>query len=163
MPEKLSRRDWFRLRIPHKNRMLDEKNLVPADDGPAERSINSVSAESNGLRPVELPPNHDGMDLAELPPMREATLSNEQVSALIADIGQLGTDILLMQRATGSQRADASRADSKVKLEQAEGLLLAGAIPRLQIRYRWKGQQWIDTLQRDADGFHIVRIAHQNS
>lgn len=153
---KLSRRDWFRLRVPHQNRMLDKKGEPHSGDS-AEKTIQSNSA---GLKPIEHPPNHDGLDLSELPPMREATLSVEEVNALFDDIAQLGSDVLLMQRMTGAQRADASKADTKTKLDVAKSSLLSGKISRLQVRYHWQDQQWIDTLKREIDGFHIVRIAH---
>ena len=116
--------------------------------------------DSAGLKPIAHPPNHDGLDLSELPPMREATLSVEEVNTLFDDIAQLGADVLLMQRTKGVQRADASKADTKTKLGLAKSSLLSGEIQRLQIRYRWQDQQWIDTLKRETDGFHIVRIAH---
>ena len=155
----LSRRDWFRLRVPHQNQMLDENKTPPQSTG-ANQAVRST--EPSGLASIEHPPNHDGMDLSQLPPMREATLSSEQVIALFADIEQLGTDILLMQREAGARRASGTqRADTKAKLALAQTALLNGSIPRLQIRYRWQDQQWIDTLKRQDDGFHIVRIAHQ--
>ena len=154
---KISRRDWFRLRVPHQNQMLDKRDTGPAK---TEDSSNAISETATGLMPIEHPPNHDGLDLSALPPMREATLSKEQVITLFSDIEQLATDILLMQRMTGAQRADASKADSSTKLELAKSALLSGLVPRMQIRYRWQDQQWIDTLKRQDDGFHIVRIAH---
>lgn len=57
---KLSRREWFRLGQPHQNVLLE--------DG-------AQTTQQEVLKPVEHPPNHDGMNLAELPPMREALLS----------------------------------------------------------------------------------------
>ncbi len=157
MSQKITRRDWFRLRVPHQNKMLDEKSVEPQSNKNPEKVIPNSSA---GLKPIEHPPNHDGLDLSELPPMREATLSVDQVTALFNDIAQLGTDVLLMQRSTGTQRADATKVDTKTQLETAKSSLLSGKIPRLQVRYRWQDQQWIDTLKRETDGFHIVRIAH---
>lgn len=155
MNQKLSRRDWFRLRVPHQNQMLDEQVALQ------ENQVVSKTIDSSGLKPIEHPPNHDGLDLSELPPMREATLSVEQVTALFDDIAALGTDVLLMQRTAGARRAETSKADTKTKLEAAKLSLLSGQIPRLQIRYRWQDQNWIDTLKRDTDGFHVVRIVHQ--
>lgn len=96
--------------------------------------------------------------------MREATLTADEVTALFDDIGQLGSEIMLMQRTAGAQRADAAKVDAQTQLDAAKTSLLSGSISRLQIRYRWQDQQWIDTLKRDTDtdGFHIVRIAHRS-
>ena len=141
----LTRRDWFRLRIPHQNQMLSET---------------SSESETETLTPIEHPPNHDGLDLSKLPPMREATLSKEQVMALFSDIENLATDILLMQRSTGETRASASKADTASKLDLAKTALLSGSVQRVQVRYRWQDSLWIDTLKTELDGFHIVRIAH---
>lgn len=165
----LSRRDWFRLKLPRQPSMLDdpknELSLEREPDSPLSSATEdgSPAACDSGMKPIDLPPNHDGLDLSKLPPMREATISSEQVAALFSDIEQLATDVLLMQRTRGShQRAETSKADTPSKLGLAQNALLEGAISRLQVRYRWQNQLWIDTLKRESDGFHIVRIAHQS-
>lgn len=100
------------------------------------------------------------MDLSKLPPMREALLSAEQVSELFADIEQLGTETLLMQRSSREVRANVTSADTAKNLQLAEAALLTGVIARIQIRYRWQDTLWIDTLESKPDGYRIVRIAH---
>lgn len=147
-PSKLSRRDWFRLRAPKVNQFLGSE---------------SPTAKNDVLKPIEHPPNHDGLDLAQLPPMREAVLSVAQINTLFSDIGGLATDVQLMQRTRSSARATAQQATNPEQLEFAKTSLLNGAIPRVQIRYRWKGSLWIDTLATQGTGlFKLVRIAHQN-
>ena len=111
--KKITRRDWFRLRIPHQNKLL-----TGADESP----------DTNVLKTIEHPPNHDGLDLSLLPPMREAVLTSDQVSTLFSDIDQLATDILLMQRSTNSARPSASKAESSSKLELAKSALLTGQL-----------------------------------
>lgn len=146
--KKLSRREWFRLRSPHQNQMLSESTAI---------------LESETLTPIEHPPNPDGLDPALLPPMREAIISQDQLKTLFNDIGQLATDVMLMQRTTGDRRASVASVDTVKNLEHAQSALLFGSIQRVQIRYRWKNSLWIDTLQRKSNGFHLVRIAHQSS
>lgn len=145
--KKVSRRDWFRLRIPRENQMLS--------------SVEDKPKTGDTLRPVELPPNHDGMDLSQLPPMREANLTQEQVNALFQDIESLATDIQLMQRARQSNRASAANVSSKEQLQLAHSALLSGSVPRIQIRYRWQDSLWIDTLSSSGGEFELVRIAHR--
>lgn len=143
--EKMSRRDWFRLRVSRENRTLGHDS--------------STDCQS-GLKPIEHPPNHDGLDLNQLPPMREAVLSAEQVIALFADVGGFATDILLMQQSSATSKANASRLNSVDQLNLAKTALLSGEIKRVQIRYHWQNTHWIDTLKRDQNGFKLVRIAH---
>ncbi|NQV25522.1 MAG: hypothetical protein HQ518_14275 [Rhodopirellula sp.] len=114
----------------------------------------------NGLQAIAHPVNHDGMDLAELPPMREALLSEDQVRQLFSDIESLASDILLMQRSARSQRAAASKVTTEEQLRMAQDALLSGDVPRVQIRYRWQEANWIDTLERRDDGVRLIRIAH---
>jgi len=115
---------------------------------------------SHGLQPIEHPVNHDGMDLTELPPMREAMLSVEQVQQLFADIEALASEILLMQRSPRSQRATSARVSTAEQLRTAKDALLSSTLPRVQIRYHWQAMNWIDTLERRDDGVRLIRIAH---
>lgn len=153
---KMSRRAWFRLRPPTQQEPPAPAAAIEPIRDPA------VGQQTIGLAPVEQPPNHDGMDMSELPPMREAILSKEQVDELFADIEGLGTDVLLMQRRTAAarDRATASPANTANNLQIARTSLLSGKIPRVQIRYRWQDSLWIDTLEAKPEGFRIIRIAH---
>lgn len=117
----------------------------------------------NGLQAIAHPVNHDGMDLAELPPMREALLSEEQVRQLFSDIESVASDILLMQRSARSQRAAASKVTTEEQLRLAQATLLSGDAPRVQIRYHWQEANWIDTLERRDDGVRLIRITHNTA
>lgn len=145
--QKMSRRDWFRLRKPQTNQTLGATPPNPPET----------------LKEIEHPPNHDGMDLSLLPPMREALLSTEQVEALFTDIAGLASDVQLMQRANKAQRATAQAANTKEQLALAKTALVNGDVPRVQIRYRWEGSLWIDTLvNQESQGFKLVRITHES-
>ncbi len=140
-----TRRDWFRLRLPRENRMLGESNN---------------SANTHAMQTIAHPPNHDGMDLSQLPPMREALLTGEQVANLFTDVGILATEVQLMQRSQGSAKATAAQAQTIEQLELARNALMSGVIPRLQVRYRWLNALWIDTLTSSSEGFKLIRIQH---
>jgi len=173
---KLSRREWFRLR-PLRTESDDAGNLDGHSANPAGHSANHDGDAGNregrsanpgghsmggspGLRPVGQPVNHDGMDLSELPPMREACLSEEHVRQLFSDIAALASDIRLMQKSPRAQRASALRATTAEQMHMAQDALLSGAIARVQIRYHWQKANWIDTLERREDGVRLIRIAH---
>lgn len=145
-----SRRDSFRLRL-HRR-----------DAATASHREASVGEQAVGFNPVAHPPNHDGMNLADLPPMREALLSREQVEEVFSDIEQLATDVLLMQRSSRTAQASVSQADRSHNLQVAKTSLLSGSLARVQIRYRWQGALWIDTLEAKPGGFRIVRITHSS-
>ena len=147
-----SRRDWFRLKKSRDGQMLTP--LAQQSNSSSETEVPSPTMKS-----IEHPPNHDGMDLSELPPMREATLTSEQVADLFLDVAELATDVMLMQL-TLAGRAAASRVSTSAQLQAARESLLDGNLPRLQLRYRWNDAQWIDTLKQVPEGFHLVRIAH---
>lgn len=153
----LSRRDWFRL-LPRGAESATATQTAASEPVPA--AAHSMGPSPHGLQAIPPPQNHDGMNLADLPPMREAFLSEEQVRQLFADIEALASDILLMQRLAGSTRATASSASTAEQLGTARRSLLAGAIARVQIRYRWQDTHWIDTLERRDSGIRLVRVAH---
>ena len=148
MPDatKMTRRDWFRLRKLH--------------PPPTRSQETTVGDDTIGLASIEHPPNYDGMDLSQLPPMREAILTPQQVQDLFADIAEVATDVLLMQRSSSASRATASKAETSQSLMIARNALLAKDLPRIQIRYRWQDRLWIDTLELKPEGYRIVRIAH---
>jgi hypothetical protein len=146
---KMSRREWFRLSTPR---------TEPSNKGDSTNS--SMGETSPALKAIEHPVNHDGMDLSELPPMREALLNEAEVQDLFSDIAAFGSDVLLMQRSARSPRAAASKATTAEQLRAVQDSFLSGAVPRLQIRYHWQQQNWIDTLERREDGFRLIRIAH---
>jgi hypothetical protein len=154
---RMSRRDWFRL-LPQRS-----ETATPAT-GPAispEAAVApAMGTAPHGLQAIPHPQNHDGMNLADLPPLREAVLSEEQVRQLFADIEAFASEILLMQRLAGSARATPSATSATEQLGTAQQRLLAGAIARVQIRYRWDDSHWIDTLERRDSGIRLVRIAH---
>jgi hypothetical protein len=149
---KLSRRDWFRLR---------PATAKQQSDSASRSSEVSIGQEARGLKPIAHPENHDGLDLSQLPPMREAVLRAEDVRQLFTDIESLATDVLLMQRTSRTANATASRVHTSESLNAAKNALLSGGIRRVQLRYRWENTSWIDTLETQPVGFRLVRIAHQ--
>lgn len=146
--ENLSRRDSFRIRF------------LRQEPASASNRQASVGEQAVGLNPVAQLLNHDGMDMADLPPMREAILSREQVEDVFSDIEQLATDVLLMQRSSRTAQTNVSKADSSSNLQVAKASLLSGSLARIQIRYQWQGALGIDTLEAKPSGFRVVRITH---
>lgn len=142
---RMTRRDWYLL---GPNRATGDN--VSELDGAAQR----------GLQPIAQPINHDGLDLSELPPMREAMLSVDQIKQLFRDLNEHATDIVLMRRTLQSSRAQAAPVATPNDLQLACEALLGGQVPRVQIRYKFAGADWIDTVERRESVFRLVRIVH---
>jgi hypothetical protein len=153
----MSRRDWFRL-LPRGAEPETANNTAASE--PIHAAAHSMGPAPHGLQAIPHPQNHDGMNLADLPPMREAFLSEEQVRQLFADIEAFASEVLLMQRLAGSAHATASATSATEQLRTAQQSLLTGEIARVQIRYRWEDSHWIDTLARRDSDVRLVRIAH---
>lgn len=164
--KQFSRRDWFRLRTKATSTSSDlaqsDKHFLGHETATGNhRSDPGLPETSRQLTEIELPPNHDGMDLNQLPPMREALLGIEQIAALFSDIAEFAAEIQLMQRKTGQGRAVGANVSTSRQLQAAKSALLEGQVPRIQIRYRWQNALWIDTLTRKERQFQLVRIRHE--
>ena len=144
-PQQPSRRDWFRLR--------------PRPSNPTTLGAGRPTDQANGFQTIDLPSDEGPLDPNDLPPMREAFLTNGQVANLFTDIESAATDVLLMQRR--SARATVQTEHSLfVRMQHAKNALLTGQMPRVQIRYRWNDANWIDTLEATDNQFRLVRISH---
>ena len=136
--------------------MLDETaSANTATDAEADPQMDHQSSPPevvDVMTAVAHPPNHDGMDLSELPPMREAILSPAQVESLFLDIEKLATEVLLMQRSTKTALASGTKATTSQQLNLGKAALLTGKVPRIQLRYRWQDKLWIDTLESKPEG-----------
>jgi hypothetical protein len=95
-----------------------------------------------------------------LPPLHRALLSLDELAALCADIlgcaelidVQLRTQRHAMQQATPGYGPDA--------LHKAHELLAQREVLGAQLRYRFEGLEWWDTLMWTPQGLSLVRIAH---
>lgn len=143
--QKPSRRDWFRLMWKDSEKVAEPQS---------EKNKEQPSVEKPVLNPVSQPVNHGGLDLSELPPMRQADLTEGQVNDLFSDVASCAKDVRLMMRSKNSAASN---------LHSAKKAILSGSVSRLQIRYRWEGKYWIDTLQSIPGGFQLIRIAHPGS
>jgi hypothetical protein len=136
----MSRRDWFRLRSP---------------TTPTPRQPQLGAEPPAGLRSIDEPVNHGGLDLSSLPPMHEAILDAGEVAALFGDLEHHATAVQLIARSAAGNVPDQS-----AQLPTACKQLLAGHVKKLQVRYQWQNALWIDTLHQQPDGFRLVRIRH---
>jgi hypothetical protein len=89
-----------------------------------------------------------------LPALQDALLDAELLAALFRDLSVLAKiDEVLLK---GGARSHAS--ERSVSLEEALEALEHGRAMGVQIRYRYEGNPWWDTLLRTPQGIRLVRI-----
>ncbi|MBX3421331.1 MAG: hypothetical protein KF752_07215 [Pirellulaceae bacterium] len=150
----LSRRDWFRLR-------LSDSDSEPAITVDSDSDRQGIASSRHGLQPLEQPPNHDGMDLSQLPPISQALINGQELEDLFNDIPSLATNVTLLAPGLLSDTSSEHRTASPQHLQLALAGLLGGQLQRLQIRYTWQSAHWIDTLETKPDGYRLIRICHR--
>ena len=112
----------------------------------------------NSSTPIPPPPPDDAP--LKLPDLNTSMLDAAQVDQLLRDIELCAqiTEIIPKVAARGQVPDTAS-----LTLAQARELLAARAVRGLQIRYRYEGADWWDTLMLVGDQFRLVRIRHDFS
>jgi hypothetical protein len=97
---------------------------------------------------------------AEGPPvplMVEGFLDPPTLTRLFADLESV-TDVMGVREKGGPQEF-AGRGDWP--LATARDRLLTGTARSIQIRYRFDGHEWTDTIVAAPDGFRVIRCRHQ--
>jgi len=98
-------------------------------------------------------------DSEKLPEMSEAVLSDDEVAALVRDL-RACTEIMGITIKSGPGGADDQR---QLSIDEAAQLLLERAVRGVQVRYRYDGAGWTDTLMPTADGIRLVRIRNDEA
>lgn len=99
---------------------------------------------------------HD-MEGPPIPEMREALLTEAEVRLLVADLLSHADAIRTLCKA-GSRRQTPSNV---LPLEVAAEQLLSRSVPAIQIRYRFEGYEWSDTLTTTpSPGLRLIRCRH---
>lgn len=93
----------------------------------------------------------------ELPTLHSTLLDAAQVGQLLADID---TCAELVEIRPKYSRQDYVQDRANLTLSEARALLASGAVRGLQLRYRYDGADWWDTLLAADDRFRVVRIRH---
>ena len=99
---------------------------------------------------IELPrPHGEG---PPVPPMWQADLSAEMLAPLFADLSASAEVVSVRGRCARRENST-----EPLTLADAHACLVSGAFAGVQLRYRFDGQEWIDTLLRLAGAFRLVR------
>jgi rhamnogalacturonyl hydrolase YesR len=92
-----------------------------------------------------------------LPELHGATLRMDQVHDLLDDIAACTELLKILPKYAVTERVPDRAA---LTLDQAAELLRSRAVRGLQLRYRYEGAVWCDTLMQANEGYRIVRIRH---
>jgi hypothetical protein len=93
-----------------------------------------------------------------VPMMTEGLINAETLRQLAADL-ELAAELLGIREKAA---AAAYCAPDEASLAACIDHLLNGAIRAAQIRYRYAGNEWTDTITATKDGFRVVRCRHTN-
>ena len=83
----------------------------------------------------------------------QAKCDSEGLERLFSDLRGLATVKLV--RVRGAERG---RSHDEVGLSEASALLARGEARAVQIRYRYDGDEFIDTIWPEGSGYRVVRV-----
>lgn len=91
----------------------------------------------------------------KLPTLQQTVLDAPTLEALFRDLAQCTQILAVVPK--GAPQAYA--AGHGIDLEAARAGLASGAFRGVQVRYRYEGQEWCDTLLATPGGVRLVRIS----
>jgi len=101
----------------------------------------------------------DGLDGPQLPELCEGVLDVSQVERLFTELAALTQVVAILEKGGAQEYGHTKGFD----LETARRRLLSRQCCALQIRYRFDGAEWTDTLLSTAAGIRAVRCRHASS
>jgi hypothetical protein len=115
-------------------------------------SVHTIATMSHPL-----PPESEENQPPPLPDLNQALLDEAGLAELLSDIEACTevTEIIPKQAAEGYVAENAT-----LTLADARRMLAARAVRAVQIRYRYDGVDWWDTLMVLPEGYRLVRIRH---
>ena len=94
--------------------------------------------------------------LKELPQLQQVEVDDALLDALVTDLSAL-TEILCVMPKAGSGRV----LPKTMPLDEGVQMLRGNNLRGLQVRYRYDGDEWWDTLMQTPNGIRLTRIKQQ--
>jgi hypothetical protein len=104
--------------------------------------------------PIPPPPEEAPL---KLPDLNMTLLDSAQVEQLFRDIEQCAQITEIIPKFAARGHVPETATDT---LAEARELIATRAVRGLQLRYRYEGADWWDTLMLVGDQFRLVRIRH---
>ncbi|MBX3743796.1 MAG: hypothetical protein KF833_00665 [Verrucomicrobiae bacterium] len=98
-------------------------------------------------------------DEGPLPELNQAVLDSETLGRLFRDLSQCAEIVEVIPKFADRRMVE----EGRLTLEEARALLESGAVRGVQVRYRYQGADWWDTLMVTGAGVRLVRIRHDFS
>lgn len=98
-------------------------------------------------------------DGGPLPELNEAMLDSETLGRLFRDLSQCAEVVEVIPKFADRRMVE----ERRLTLEDARLLLESRAVRGVQVRYRYQGADWWDTLMVTGSGVRLVRIRHDFS
>lgn len=92
-----------------------------------------------------------------LPPLQDALLDSRTLEQLARDLQSFAQVDEVLLKGASTERTSGEA----VALDEALEALRRGRVLGVQIRYRYQGSHWWDTLLRTPRGIRLVRIEHR--
>ncbi len=92
---------------------------------------------------------------APLPELHEGWLDPDSLGRLIVDIETCTEVVEVIVKGAPDHFAS----DQEIALRQAFAMISTRTIQAMQVRYRWQGTLWLDTLMWAPEGLKVVRLA----
>lgn len=93
-----------------------------------------------------------------LPEMCEACLNDEELRALGQDLVNC-TELVSISCKGAARSYTPDR--SEIGLDEALSALMDARLHAIQVRYRYQGFEWTDTLMHSPAGIRLVRCRHE--
>jgi hypothetical protein len=94
--------------------------------------------------------------LKDLPQLQQVAVDDALLDALVTDLAAL-TEILCVMPKAGAGRV----VPKTMPLQEGVQMLREGNLRGLQIRYRYEGDEWWDTLMQTPNGIRLTRIKQE--
>jgi hypothetical protein len=91
-----------------------------------------------------------------LPELTQACLDADTLDALFADLAACTQVLEVVAKPARTQMIP----NQRLTLDDARELITRRTVRGVQIRYRYDGAEWWDTLMAGPDGVRVVRIRH---
>jgi len=91
------------------------------------------------------------------PPVHDVILDEDTLAQLFFDVGHAAELIGITLKQLGARQAAPALTPS---LDEAYRALVDRTIGGVQLRYRFAGEEWCDTLFRAPAGVRLIRISH---
>ncbi len=91
-------------------------------------------------------------------PLHDAWLDERALAQLCFDLAHAAELVAVLERGARGA-APKHHPATAAGLEAVRAGLVAGSVTAVQVRYRFDGEEWWDTLARGPAGFRLIRIS----